>query len=43
MMLCKGDAVRTLDDIKDKKVRGVGTFGKTFGDLGAIFSWGEYL
>jgi TRAP-type C4-dicarboxylate transport system substrate-binding protein len=35
IMLCKGDAVRTLDDIKDKKVRGVGTFGKIFGDLGA--------
>jgi TRAP-type C4-dicarboxylate transport system substrate-binding protein len=35
IMLCKGDAVRTLDDIKDKKIRGVGTFGKIFGDLGA--------
>ena len=35
IMLCKGDAVRTLDDIKNKKIRGVGTFGKIFGDLGA--------
>jgi TRAP-type C4-dicarboxylate transport system substrate-binding protein len=35
IMLCKGDAIRTLDDIKDKKIRGVGTFGKIFGDLGA--------
>lgn len=35
IMLCTGDAVRSLDDIKDKKIRGVGTFGKIFGDLGA--------
>jgi TRAP-type C4-dicarboxylate transport system substrate-binding protein len=35
IMLCTGEAVRSLDDIKDKKVRGVGTFGKIFGDLGA--------
>ena len=35
IILCKGDAVRTLDDIKNKKIRGVGTFGKIFGDLGA--------
>lgn len=35
IMLCTGDAVRSLADIKDKKIRGVGTFGKIFGDLGA--------
>jgi TRAP-type C4-dicarboxylate transport system substrate-binding protein len=35
IMLCKGDAVRSLADIKGKKIRGVGTFGKIFGDLGA--------
>jgi TRAP-type C4-dicarboxylate transport system substrate-binding protein len=35
VMLCTGDAVRTIDDIKGKKIRGVGTFGKIFGDLGA--------
>jgi TRAP-type C4-dicarboxylate transport system substrate-binding protein len=35
IMLCTGDAVRSLEDIKDKKIRGVGTFGKIFGDLGA--------
>jgi len=35
VMLCTGDAVRTIEDIKGKKIRGVGTFGKIFGDLGA--------
>jgi TRAP-type C4-dicarboxylate transport system substrate-binding protein len=35
VMLCTGEAVRTIDDIKGKKIRGVGTFGKIFGDLGA--------
>jgi TRAP-type C4-dicarboxylate transport system substrate-binding protein len=35
IMLCTGDPVRSLDDIKGKKVRGVGTFGKIFGELGA--------
>ena len=35
IVLCKGGAVRTLEDIKGKKIRGVGTFGKIFGDLGA--------
>jgi len=35
IMLCRGDAVRSLADIKGKKIRGVGTFGKIFGDLGA--------
>jgi len=35
IMLCAGDPVRSLDDIKGKKVRGVGTFGKIFGELGA--------
>lgn len=35
IVLCKGSAVRTLEDIKGKKIRGVGTFGKIFGDLGA--------
>lgn len=35
IILCKGDAVRSIDDIRNKKIRGVGTFGKIFGDLGA--------
>jgi TRAP-type C4-dicarboxylate transport system substrate-binding protein len=35
IMLCEGDAVRTLEDIRGKKIRGVGSFGKIFGDLGA--------
>lgn len=35
IMLCTGDPVRSLVDIKGKKVRGVGTFGKIFGELGA--------
>lgn len=35
IMVCKGEAVRSLDDIKGKKIRGVGTYGKIFGDLGA--------
>lgn len=32
---CKGDAIRTIDDIKGKKVRGTGAYGKVFGELGA--------
>jgi TRAP-type C4-dicarboxylate transport system substrate-binding protein len=35
IMLCTGEPVHSLDDIKGKKVRGVGTFGKIFGELGA--------
>ncbi|TWX53736.1 C4-dicarboxylate ABC transporter substrate-binding protein [Colwellia hornerae] len=35
ILICKGDAVRSLDDLQGKKIRGVGTFGKIFGDLGA--------
>ncbi|MAD16748.1 MAG: C4-dicarboxylate ABC transporter substrate-binding protein [Alteromonadaceae bacterium] len=35
IVLCKGQAISSLDDIRDKKIRGVGTFGKIFGDLGA--------
>ncbi|MES9971783.1 MAG: C4-dicarboxylate TRAP transporter substrate-binding protein [Candidatus Thiodiazotropha sp.] len=35
VLLCKGDAVRKLDDIKGKKVRGISGYGKAFGDLGA--------
>ena len=32
---CKDSAIRTVDDIKGLKVRGVGAYGKTFNDLGA--------
>ena len=32
---CNGSAIRTVDDIKGLKVRGVGAYGKTFKDLGA--------
>ncbi len=32
---CKGDAIRTTDDISGKKVRGVGAYGKVFGENGA--------
>ena len=35
IMLCTGDPVRSLEDLKGKKVRGIGTFGKIFGDYGA--------
>ncbi|GLQ05081.1 C4-dicarboxylate TRAP transporter substrate-binding protein [Sneathiella chinensis] len=34
-LICKGDPVRTLEDIKGKKVRGIGVYGKIFKDLGA--------
>ncbi|WP_282605979.1 C4-dicarboxylate TRAP transporter substrate-binding protein [Pelagibius sp. Alg239-R121] len=32
---CKGDAIRTVEDIKGKKVRGIGAYGKVFKDFGA--------
>ncbi len=32
---CKGDAIRSVADIKGKKVRGVGAYGKVFGEQGA--------
>ena len=32
---CNGTAIRTVEDIAGKKVRGVGAYGKTFGDFGA--------
>lgn len=32
---CKGSAIRTVDDIKGKKVRGIGAYGKVFKDFGA--------
>ncbi|MEN8842338.1 MULTISPECIES: C4-dicarboxylate TRAP transporter substrate-binding protein [Rhodobacterales] len=32
---CKGDPIRTADDISGKKVRGVGAYGKVFGENGA--------
>lgn len=32
---CKGGAIRSVDDIKGKKVRGTGAYGKVFGELGA--------
>lgn len=35
VLVCKGDAVRTLEDIKGKKVRGISAYGNVFSDLGA--------
>ena len=35
IMLCQGDPVRTVADIKGKQIRGIGTFGKVFSDFGA--------
>lgn len=32
---CKGTTIRTAEDIKGLKVRGVGAYGKVFGELGA--------
>lgn len=32
---CKGKSVKTLDDLKGLKIRGVGAYGKVFADLGA--------
>lgn len=32
---CKGTTIRSADDIKGLKVRGVGAYGKVFGELGA--------
>ena len=32
---CKGDPIRTVADIAGKKVRGVGAYGKVFGEQGA--------
>lgn len=32
---CKGTAIRTVDDIAGKKVRGTGAYGDTFRDMGA--------
>ncbi|MEM9796050.1 MAG: C4-dicarboxylate TRAP transporter substrate-binding protein [Pseudomonadota bacterium] len=32
---CKDGAIRTADDISGKKVRGVGAYGKVFGEMGA--------
>ncbi len=32
---CKGDAIRSIDDIAGKKVRGVGAYGKVFAEFGA--------
>lgn len=32
---CKGKPIETVADIKGKKIRGVGTYGKVFADLGA--------
>ena len=31
---CTGDAIRSVDDIKDRKIRGTGAYGKVFGELG---------
>lgn len=35
ILMCKGDPVRTLADLKNKKIRGIGVYGQIFGDLGA--------
>ncbi|WP_299196155.1 C4-dicarboxylate TRAP transporter substrate-binding protein [uncultured Amphritea sp.] len=35
VVVCKGDPIRTLDDIKNKNIRGISAYGKGFGDLGA--------
>lgn len=32
---CKGMAIRTADDVEGVKVRGVGAYGKVFGEMGA--------
>ena len=32
---CAGDPIKTVDDIKGKKIRGTGVYGKVFGELGA--------
>lgn len=32
---CAGDAIRSVADIKGKKVRGAGVYGKVFGEMGA--------
>lgn len=32
---CTGEPIRSIEDIKGKKVRGAGVYGKVFGDLGA--------
>ncbi|WP_240602557.1 C4-dicarboxylate TRAP transporter substrate-binding protein [Paracoccus endophyticus] len=32
---CKGKTIKTLDDVKGLKIRGVGAYGKVFHDLGA--------
>ena len=34
-LVCKGNAVKSLEDIKGIKVRGIGAYGKVFADLGA--------
>ncbi len=35
-LVCKNMAIKTVEDIKGKKVRGIGVYGKVFKDLGAI-------
>lgn len=32
---CKGTVIRSIDDVTGKKVRGVGAYGKVFGEIGA--------
>jgi len=34
-LICKGDPVETVEDIKGKKIRGIGVYGKVFKELGA--------
>jgi len=31
---CTGDAIRSISDIKDRKIRGTGAYGRVFGELG---------
>jgi len=34
-LICKGDPVLSVDDLKGKKIRGIGVYGKVFKELGA--------
>jgi len=34
-LICKGEPVLSVDDLKGKKIRGIGVYGKVFKELGA--------
>ena len=34
-LICKGEPVKTIEDIKGRKIRGIGIYGKVFKELGA--------